>query len=51
MKHSLVESRHLPRGVGVRQYEVLVSWGCREGSFVIEEVNEGVFGKSVVFLD
>ena len=51
MKHSLVESRHLAWGVGVIiRYEVLVSWGGGEGSFVIEEVDERVFGKSVVFL-
>lgn len=52
MKHSLVESGHLPRGVGVIvRYEVLVSRGCREGGFIIEQVNERVFGKSVVFLN
>jgi hypothetical protein len=52
MKHGLVEPRHLPRGVGVIVwYEVVVSWGGREGSFVIEKVDERVFGKSVVFLD
>ena len=52
MKHSLVKSGHLPRGVGVIfRYEVPVSGGCREGGFIMEEVNERVFGKSVVFLD
>jgi len=33
------------------RYDVLVSGGRREGGFIIEEMNERVFGKSVVFLD
>lgn len=52
MKDSLAEPGHLPRGVGVVvRYEVLVPGGCGEGGFIIEKVNERVFGKSIVFLD
>lgn len=52
MEDSLVESGHLPFGIGViGRYQVLVSGGWRERSFIIEQVNERVLWENVVFLD